>query len=840
MIVACSLLHAEDVIAHTYTFDASMLKGKGVDVTLLEEGTQLPGTYPVDIILNGSRVDSGEIIFHTERDSSDKPYLRACLTREMLVHYGVKIEEYQNLFHSNSDKDNGVGENCADLSAIPQATETYQFAAQQLVLEIPQVALRPRLRGIAPEALWDDGIPAFLLNWQANIAHQEHHRYGKRTFDNYWASLAPGFNIGPWRIRSLETWNKGYGQPGAGKWESTYVRAERGLNAIKARLILGEDYTPSDIFDSVPFRGGMVKSDESMVPYNQRVFAPVVRGIARTQARIEVRQNGYLIQSQTVAPGVFALTDLPVTGSSSDLQVTVQESDGTTQVFALPFTTPAIALREGYLQYNVAAGQYRALDHSVAEMALGNVTAMYGLPWGLTLFGGFQGAESYQAAALGMGWSLGRFGAVSLDTIYSHGQQKGCDYETGDVWRLRYSKSFESTGTGFTATNYQYSSDGYHSMSDVLDTYRNDGWYTYRHSDNRIRRTLINLNQSLGRWGYLGLNGSREEYRGRPPKDYISASYNTSWNSIFLSVSWSRNRNAGGYYTRKSRMEDNISMWISIPLGRWLGNTDNDISTTTQIQRSAGENTSYEVGMNGRAFDRRLYWDVRDRISPGSKDRAGTSRLNLQWSGSYGELTGMYSYNNSVRQMDVGMSGSIVAHSEGITFGQWTGDTVALIAAPGVSGVSVGDLPGIKTDFRGYTLVGYMTPYQVNELTLDPTTFPEDVEIAQTDRRVVPTKGAVVRAKFTTRVGGRALVVLSRRDGTPLPFGAVASIEDKLGTTSASAGVVDDRGRVYLSGLSQTGKLKVQWGANSQCYANYRLPKEKGAAGIFLTHAVCI
>lgn len=146
-----------------------------------------------------------------------------------------------------------------------------------------------------------------------------------------------------------------------------------------------------------------MKSDESMVPYNQRVFAPVVRGIARTQARIEVRQNGYLIQSQTVAPGVFALTDLPVTGSSSDLQVTVQESDGTTQVFALPFTTPAIALREGYLQYNVAAGQYRALDHSVAEMALGNVTAMYGLPWGLTLFGGFQGLKVIRLRHWGWG-----------------------------------------------------------------------------------------------------------------------------------------------------------------------------------------------------------------------------------------------------------------------------------------------------------------------------------------------------------------------------------------------------------------------------------------------------
>lgn len=349
VMVACVMFRAESGIARTYSFDAAMLKGggKGVDLTLFEEGGQLPGIYPVDIILNGSRVDSQEMAFHAERDAEGRPYLKTCLTREMLARYGVRIEEYPALFRASGEgRGASVAEEaCADLTAIPQATESYQFAAQQLVLGIPQVALRPQLRGIAPEALWDDGIPAFLLNWQANAGRSEYRGYGKRVTDSYWVSLQPGINIGPWRVRNLTTWNRSSGQ--SGKWESSYIRAERGLNGIKSRLTLGEDYTPSDIFDSVPFRGAMMSSDESMVPYNLREFAPVVRGIARTQARIEVRQNGYLIQSQTVAPGAFALTDLPVTGSGSDLQVTVLESDGTAQVFTVPFTTPAIALREG-------------------------------------------------------------------------------------------------------------------------------------------------------------------------------------------------------------------------------------------------------------------------------------------------------------------------------------------------------------------------------------------------------------------------------------------------------------------------------------------------------------
>ena len=80
---------------------------------------------------------------------------------------------------------------------------------------------------------------------------------------------------------------------------------------------------------------------------------------------------------------------------------------------------------------------------------------------------------------------------------------------------------------------------------------------------------------------------------------------------------------------------------------------------------------------------------------------------------------------------------------------------------------------------------------------------------------------------------------LARADGTPLPFGTVVTLEGKT-EVSNSTGVVDDKGMVYLSGLSEAGKLKAQWGMNSHCYANYRLPVKKGPAGLYLTSAVCI
>lgn len=51
-----------------------------------------------------------------------------------------------------------------------------------------------------------------------------------------------------------------------------------------------------------------------MVPYYQWNFAPVVRGIARTQARVEVLRDGYTVSNELVPSGPFELANLPLGG----------------------------------------------------------------------------------------------------------------------------------------------------------------------------------------------------------------------------------------------------------------------------------------------------------------------------------------------------------------------------------------------------------------------------------------------------------------------------------------------------------------------------------------------
>ncbi|ECP4590314.1 fimbria/pilus outer membrane usher protein [Salmonella enterica subsp. enterica serovar Muenchen] len=838
--------HTKDVWAETYSFDISQLDGsnKNIDISLLEQGGQLPGTYLVDILLNGEQTDSREMVFHQGKDLQGKLVLKTCLTRAQLIRYGVRVDDYPELFPSVSADASDMSAQCARLSAIPQATETFRFYNQQLLLSIPQVALRPRLEGIAPQEIWDDGIPAFLANYRFFTDHSEY-RWGgnSSSVSNNNVQLEPGINLGPWRIRNLTTWQKQGKHPG--DWQSAYTYAERGLYRLKSRLTLGERATSSDVFDSIPFRGGMLETDDAMVPRSQHLFSPVVQGVARSQARIEVRQNGYLIYSTQVAPGPYALNDLSAQDTGGDLQVTLFEADGSQQAYTLPYSTPAIALRQGYMKYSLMAGQYRPAERDVDNVTVGQASVMYGLPWSLTVFGGVQGGQHYQAGSLGMGVSLGDFGAISVDGLQSRGQKQDEKTERGNSWRLRYSKFFDSTHTGVALASYQYASSDYNTMAEVLNTYRSTS-DEYRngarfpddgHNSKRKTMTSLTISQTLGDLGYLNFSGSRETYWKRHQhQDEVSASYGSTIKDISWSVNWTESRNTGRYLSRR-RTENSVSLWVSMPLSRWLGE---NTYASYQAQTRTGRAPRYDVGLNGYGFDQRLLWDVRGQASSGNKEVSQDSGMvNLSWTGTYGEVTGGYSYSKNNRQVNAGISGSMVAHRHGITLGQTLGQTSALVETSGVSGVVVDGTSGTKTDFRGYTTLGYLSPYQENTITLDPTSLPQNAEIPQTSMQVVPTAGAIVPVTFTTLIGGRAVFSLTQADGSPVPFGSVVSLMSPVGTTST--GITGDGGETYMTGLPESGHLQVRWGNNLQqrCRIDYHLPVQKGGGGVYAIKGRC-
>ncbi|AKG72524.1 fimbrial assembly protein [Serratia fonticola] len=784
------------------------------DLTVFEDGaTQAPGTYRVDIYVNNQQFETHDIEFRMQKGEDGADSLQPCLSVAQLNAMGVKTDLFPGLGDDEAK--------CADLSAIPQASTEFRFSAQQLLLSIPQAAMVQQARGYVPESQWDNGIPALLLNYSLSGANTYARNGDSSNSNNQFANLRPGINVGPWRLRNYTTWNRD--SHGQDKWNTIYTYLARDITSLKSQLVLGDSSSPSDVFDSVPFRGAQLASDDDMIPDSLKGYAPVVRGIARTNAQVTIRQNGYVIYQSFVAPGAFEINDMYPTGGSGDLLVTIKEADGSEQQLVVPFASLPVLQREGRLKYAVTGGQYRSYDSSVDATTFGQGSAIYGLPHGFTAYGGSQFANPYRSLALGVGKNLGDFGAFSADVTQAWSTMQDRTEQDGQSWRLRYSKNIVQTGTNFAIAGYRYSTDGYYSLQEVLDTYRDQNSQTL--VERRRNRSEVTMSQNL--WegaGSLSLSWVSEDYwNSDRTLRSIGAGYNNSWNGISYGLNYSYNENStvnGGASGRVYDRDQVLAFNVSVPLSRWLGNTYASYNLNTS-QKGGTTNT---VGVNGSALaGNNLNWSAQQGY--GSQGVGNSGNLNANYRGTYAEVSSGYAYDSNSQRLNYGLQGGIIAHGDGVTFGQSMGETIALVQAPGANGVGVSGQTGVKTDWRGYAIVPYAAPYRKSQIQLNTETLPDNVDLALTHQTVIPTRGAVVKASYQTNVGQRVLMTLLRQGGAPVPFGATVS--DPAQQT-AQGFIVGDGGQVYLTGMAESGTLQVKWGTgvDQQCQVSYSLTKQ--------------
>ena len=176
-----------------------------------------------------------------------------------------------------------------------------------------------------PVRLFNQGINALVLNYSLSSNYFNN----KNTEDRYNNALFlnGGFNYGAWRYRNQSSLTQYSGQ--STHWQTVSNKFERDLHtAIPMRLELGDASSSNDVFDSINFRGVQLSSDTIQLPLGLQNYAPVIRGVAQTNALIEIRQNGYIIYTTNVAAGNFVINDLYAANQSGDLEVSIIESDG--------------------------------------------------------------------------------------------------------------------------------------------------------------------------------------------------------------------------------------------------------------------------------------------------------------------------------------------------------------------------------------------------------------------------------------------------------------------------------------------------------------------------------
>lgn len=817
-VIACCISHG--LHAELY-FDTSALQlseedRKQLDLSdLIQPNKQIPGIYDVNLIVNHQRAGQHKISF-----VSCPSGLCAELSVKLLADLGVKTDAFPALAALATDS------TIINLGQyIPEASAQLDFSQLTLVLSIPQAALKASVRDDIPPEQWDDGISMLFMNY--NLSGMESKDQYRRDNSQY-LNLRSGVNIGPWRARHYGYYN--HDSEGNAGWTSLQSYVERDIRRLRAHLTLGETSTNGLVFDSFAFKGAQLASDTEMLPESQQGFAPIIRGIALSNAQVEVRQKGNLIYQTFVPPGEFEITDLYPTSSSGDLDISIREADGTVRTFVQAFSAAPAMVRQGQVQFALNSGDYSNDDPKSKQARFAQGEIVYGLLNGTTVYGGLIGAENYRAVALGIGQSLGEIGALSADVTQARAKFQDQSEQQGQSYQFRYSKNITATDTTMTLAGYRYTTKGYYSFDDANTYWQNPGSVAYGSPKDRMQ--LI-MNQSFGSYGAFSISAYQQNYwqQNRGKTRSVTGSYNVNVSGVGLSLGYSTNRSRG------ENGEKVVSLNVSVPLSRWLPSRNNYSMVSYNMSHSDQGRTQNMASLSGTLLqDSNLNYSV-SQSETRDKNGSGTSSggaATLQYTGSKGVANVGYThdYGNSQR-LNYGLQGAVVVHPYGVTLSQSLNDSgsSALVRAPGAAQTRVMNNVGIQTDSRGYAIVPYLSSYRSSNIALDTSTLNDDVDITRPIRQVVPTKGALVLADYQPKVGNRVFMTLNYRGGK-VPFGAIVSAGEN------STGIVNERGEIFLSGVSPRATLQVSWGSHT-CQAQFDENTVKKINGIAIVNQTC-
>ncbi|WP_267226701.1 fimbria/pilus outer membrane usher protein [Dyella silvae] len=850
-------------------FDRNLLSGAGqnttTDLSRFEHGNPvLAGTYNTDVKLNGAWIARTDVRFVAPSPNDNAA---PCITAELFRQTGLRAASPSEELQARL-KDPAACVAIGDL--IPGATTSFDMGELRLDISVPQAYVGRTPRGYVDPQYWDTGVPAARLNYNFNSYRST--SQGQSQTSSY-LGLNAGVNIGAWHFRHDSTlnWLSATAATSSQRhWQNIDTYVQRDLPSLRAQLTVGDSFTDGSVFDSFGVRGVQLATDDRMLPESVRGYAPVVRGVADTNALITVRQNGAQIYQTTVAPGPFVIKDIYPTGYGGNLDVTVTEADGRVRTFSVPYASVAQLLRPGTLRFGMAAGQLRnqTLQHRPNVV---QATAQYGFSNLITGYAGLQGAQDYASILAGAAVNT-PLGAFAADVTHARTEIPGYATQSGQSVRLSYSKILPQSGTSLSVAAYRYSTSGFLSLSDAavvrdyalrglnafteyststptlvngvpLQTVLTPGQQatlagtTYNPSlavvglQRQRNRFSLTLNQQLGEHGgTLYANGSVSDYWNRNGTDtQFQVGYNGAVRSVSYTLSATRTRDPLGRY------DNEYGLTVQIPLGESV----HAPSLNLTFNHNAISGNQEQAMLAGSA---------------GSEDQYNYTAMasHNENGGTAGSVSGGYrapfaTFNASVgkgsgySQTSVGMSGGVVVHAGGITFGQPLGDTVGVIYAPGADGARVSSSIGAHVNASGYALVPYLSPYLLNTIELDPKGLPLDVQLDATSAQVAPHAGAVVMLKFKTKTGRTLVANIHQPDGTPVPFGT--EVLDEKGT---SLGMVGQGGQALIRVAANAGELTARWqddgGMSQACSFTYQLAapdKNQALAKYAAIDAVC-
>ncbi len=809
--ISCALmLSLTGMPAYGVDFNTDVLDAadrQNIDLSRFSQaGYIMPGQYQMGIMVNDQGISpSAFSVTFLEPPASGadgkKPLPQACLTPEMVSLMGLTPASQEKVTYWNDGQ-------CADFSRLPGVEIRPNPAEGMLYINMPQAWLEYSDASWLPPSRWDNGIPGLLFDYNINGTVNKPHKGNQSQSLNY--NGTAGANFGAWRLRAdyqgslNHTTGSGQGASNQFTWNRFYMY--RAIPRWRANLTLGENYVNSDVFSSWRYTGASLESDDRMLPPKLRGYAPQVSGIADTNARVVISQQGRILYDSTVPAGPFTIQDLD-SSVRGRLDVEVIEQNGQKKTFQVDTAYVPYLTRPGQIRYKLVSGRSRSYEHTMEGPVFAAGEASWGISNKWSLYGGGIVAGDYNALAVGLGRDLNAFGTISADVTWSVARIPDYDTRQGKSWRLSYSKRFDEVNADITFAGYRFSERNYMTMDQYLNArYRND--FTGREKE----MYTVTLNKNFEDWNTsVNLQFSHQTYWDRRTSDYYSVSVNRYFDAFgFKNVSLGLSASRSKY---KEQDNDAAFVRLSVPWGTgtasYSGNVSNGRYTNT---------VGYSDMLNGGLDSYSLTAGVSTGDGQSSQSQVSA---NYNHSSPLANLSANFSAaENGYTSFGMSASGgaTITAKGAALHAGGMNGGTRLLVDTDGVGGVPV-DGGRVSTNRWGIGVVTDVSSYYRNTTSVDLNRLPDDMEATRSVVESVLTEGAIGYREFEVLKGSRLFAVLRLADNSHPPFGA--SVTNAKGR---ELGMVADSGLAWLSGVEPGEALNVGWDGRTQCVVD--IPKK--------------
>jgi len=571
--------------------------------------------------------------------------------------------------------------------------------ASAIVPEVPVAASEPVVNPYAES-------PSASLGYAFSTFHTSGE--GGADTESYFGFTA-GVNIGNWRVRERGVLQSNMGRGTSYQNIAAYLQHD--VSSLKSQLVLGDQFTDGAVFDSIGVRGVKMESVDSAMPESLPGYAPVVRGVAMSNALVTVTQNGSRLYESTVAPGPFEIDDVAATGYGGNLLVTVTEADGSRHSFTVPYTSVVPLVRPGSTRFSIVGGVSR--DAQIRHQgALLQGAVQHGINNAMTGYSGAIVADGYLSGLIGAALRT-PIGALSADVSEAQADVSHAGRTRGTSLRIGYSKFFEQTDTNVSVAVYGYSSGGFLTLREAMLGRDVVQAGSGADSIGRRRRQLqITLNQRVGAGdGSLYVVGSTSNAWNRSGFDTqfqigYTGALRVAEANLNYTVSASRQRNG-----LTGPMSNQVFASVSVPLGK----VEHASSLSAGLIHDSRDGWSEQAVLAGSAGTAD---ELRYGMYGTHSARSNTGGGNAQYQSAYATFGGSASGGSGGSQASANIRGSVFAHRRGIALGNEPEMAVDIILPK--NGISAGtsDAVGPNASSPGYVPVPHLEPLSADRIEI--------------------------------------------------------------------------------------------------------------------------